>query len=288
MPDLQLPEENSAGQMVFGTNRSRLALAMDRATTPEDSPTFQESPASLVKYQQSPGIDNPYGSGVHAYEPHTVLFDDYSEAYGRVQQSKAEEAAKAQTFTTVEADPGSPMTNATGQLGAAINAAMELANRRVPYVWGGTTRNGVDCSGLIYYAFRSAGIKLDGKDWPRLRAVDYGKLGQSVSAQDARPGDLVYFDNPGDVDHIGIYLGNGKMIQAPQTGDVVRVTNVGKATSYRRVIADDAFTPIATPEGGSYWSYGGTAQPWAAAPAAAPRSNAAIARTSPWRQGQFA
>lgn len=262
-----------ADELVVATNRSRISALQEKLLPQEQKDfTFADSPDTLGNLR---GLENPYGEGVSAYEPNTTMWDGgYRKAYNAVQKSKeAEKQDDVLQIDAPEPDMGMVMGDATGKIGAAINAAMDLANRRVPYVWGGTTRNGVDCSGLIQYAFKAAGMT----DWPRYRAVDYGKMGQQVSAQDARPGDIVYFDNPGDVDHVGIYIGNGKMIQAPTTGDVVRVTNVGKATSYRRIFDDAAFTQIATPEGGAYWSYGSNGnqtQQWAAAtPTAAPPRN---------------
>lgn len=273
--------------MVFGTPRSRLAMAVENAGEPEDEYTFDESDDSLSYLR---GLENPYGSGLSAYEPNTVLWDGgYRNAYNAVERSKRDEAARATSTTTVDFSKGTPLGDATGQLGAAINAAMDLANRRVPYVWGGTSRTGVDCSGLIQYAFRAAGIKLDGKEWPRFRAIDYGKMGQEVTLGEARAGDLVYIDNANTTtDHVGIYLGNGKMVQAPQTGDVVRVTNIGKYTSIRRVVDDGAFVQVATPEGGSYYQYGSQSTTWADAAVTSTPAPATIRRTGGFDRRLFA
>lgn len=276
MPELEALDANGRGGMVFGTNRSRLALAMRHATTPEATVTFDESP-DLIGHLRGVGLDNPYGSSLRAYEPGTVMFDGVQESFDGVMQKRAQDAAQAQTTTSLDFSQGAPLGDATGKLGAAINAALALAQRRVPYVWGGTTANGVDCSGLIYYAFRAAGI-----DTKRYRAVDYGTMGQQVSAQEARPGDLVYWDNPNtSTDHIGIYLGNGKVVQAPQSGDVVKVSNVWQSPppTYRRIFDDGAFAQIATPEGGAYWAYGSQAQTWANTPTAPTPTPTTIRRT---------
>lgn len=92
----------------------------------------------------------------------------------------------------------------------------------VPYVWGGTTPGvGLDCSGLTQYCHRVAGISIG-----RTSQVQGGG-GKAVSSP--QPGDLVCYGT-----HIGIYIGNGQMIHAPHTGDVVRVANVYGSPWYRR------------------------------------------------------
>jgi soluble lytic murein transglycosylase-like protein len=98
VPDLNLdlPEENTRSGMVLGTNRSRLAVAMEDTIVPEKPATFQSSEATVAS-----GLANPFGGGIRAYEPSNVIFDQYKDAYNAVQQSKAEEEAKAQKYTDV-------------------------------------------------------------------------------------------------------------------------------------------------------------------------------------------
>ncbi len=104
-----------------------------------------------------------------------------------------------------------------------------------PYVFGSTDPNkGLDCSALVQRAYADNGIKL-----PRL-AYQQAAAGHEVSSlANARPGDILAFDQP--VDHVGIYLGNNKMIAAPKPGDHVKVEPVyEKPTHIRRVLPDDA------------------------------------------------
>ena len=113
-------------------------------------------------------------------------------------------------------------------LSPAVDVAQQFLG--VPYVWGGESPAGFDCSGLVQYVYGQLGV-----DLPRT-AAEQARVGQPVaSLADARPGDLLAFHDP--VDHIGIYAGNGLMVVAPKTGDVVKVQAVyDQPTAIRRVL----------------------------------------------------
>jgi hypothetical protein len=125
------------------------------------------------------------------------------------------------------------------RLPAGLSPAIDLAQQHlgVPYVWGGESPSGFDCSGLIQYVYRQLGVSL-----PRV-ASDQARVGQPVaSLADAVPGDLVAFNDP--VDHIGIYAGDGLMVVAPKAGDVVKVQAIYKEpTAIRRVLPANAAPP---------------------------------------------
>lgn len=125
--------------------------------------------------------------------------------------------------------PGITGTQTSSAIAAALTAAR--AQIGVPYVWGGESiaEGGFDCSGLVQYAFSQAGIKL-----PRV-AADQQRVTTPVAADQARPGDLVFYGRPAT--HVGIYLGGGKMLAAPRAGDRVKIQAVyGTPTNYGRVV----------------------------------------------------
>jgi cell wall-associated NlpC family hydrolase len=100
---------------------------------------------------------------------------------------------------------------------AAGSAVVEVAMRYlgVPYLWGGTTPSGFDCSGFTRYVFQQVGISL-----PRTSS-EQRYAGTEVPASAAQPGDLIW--SPG---HIGIYVGEGMQIEAPSPGKAVRYTPI--------------------------------------------------------------
>jgi cell wall-associated NlpC family hydrolase len=108
------------------------------------------------------------------------------------------------------------------QITGFLNAAASRVG--APYVWGATGPNSFDCSGLVQWSFARVGIRM-----PRV-AQEQFFTGPHVPYKDARPGDLLFWHydptNPTFVDHVAIYVGDGKMIEAPHTGDVVKLVPV--------------------------------------------------------------
>lgn len=104
----------------------------------------------------------------------------------------------------------------TGKGAQALRYAMSKIGD--PYVWGAAGPNSFDCSGLTMWAYKQVGINLPhyaGSQW---------NAGTHVSRGDLQPGDLVFFYS--DLHHMGIYVGGGKMLHAPQTGDVVKIASM--------------------------------------------------------------
>ncbi len=157
--------------------------------------------------------------------------------------SFADVLATAQTPSATE--PVASAGQATGE--SVVAAAAKYLG--VSYAWGGTDpRTGLDCSGLVQRAYADVGVSL-----PRV-SRDQAKVGNPVaSLAEAKPGDLLFFEH-GAVDHIGIYIGNAKMLNAPHTGSVVRIEDISQVpTVIRRVLpsATTSYAALSQPSGES-------------------------------------
>lgn len=107
--------------------------------------------------------------------------------------------------------------------------AVKIARRFLgtPYVWGGAQPGGFDCSGLTQYVYGKLGVNLD-----HFAATQYGQ-GKRVSQDKLEAGDLVFFDDgTGAIQHVGFYIGKGKYLHAPKTGDVVKISKLSERTDY--------------------------------------------------------
>lgn len=138
---------------------------------------------------------------------------------------RAEEAAN---------HPGTRPSDA-GSLGDSHPQAVAIAKKYLgtPYLWGGTTPAGFDCSGFVRYCYLQIGITL-----PRTSRAQY-KFGQFIPASRTdllEPGDLVFFaygGNPDQVHHVGMYVGGGVFIHSPSTGDHVKYSSLTDRISTR-------------------------------------------------------
>lgn len=143
------------------------------------------------------------------------------------QQVQQPSYSSSSSSASTSLSAGSNHTNA-GSAQTVIATAEKYLG--VPYVWGGTTPSGFDCSGLMQYVFHSVGVNL-----PRV-SQDQQNVGTRISPDAVQPGDLVFMGNPAY--HVGMYIGGGSWIQAPQTGDVVKISayNPSSFSSAARVL----------------------------------------------------
>jgi cell wall-associated NlpC family hydrolase len=149
-----------------------------------------------------------------------------AEAEARLRQELAARRAAAQAAAQAQApQPSSsgvappPVNIPVGNPGAGHPEAAQIALRYlgVPYVWGGASPSGFDCSGLVMYVYAQLGISL-----PHYTVAQWNAT-VPISMSQILPGDLVFFDGLG---HVGIYIGNNEFVHAPHTGTVVQISSL--------------------------------------------------------------
>ncbi len=136
------------------------------------------------------------------------------------QRKAAEEAAKEEAEKPPAEQPADPPASGEDSYAAKAEKVLAFARAQIgkPYVWGAAGPDSYDCSGLTQKAWAAAGIELPRTTW------DQVKVGTTVSVDNAKPGDLVFFYD--DISHVGIYIGNGEMIHAPKPGANVRTESI--------------------------------------------------------------
>ncbi|MEI7813181.1 MAG: NlpC/P60 family protein [Coriobacteriia bacterium] len=149
---------------------------------------------------------------------------------------RQEQLAAARAKALADAQAAAAQTNQgkvlpfdRSKLGASHPGVVSIAKSYlgVPYLWGGTTPSGFDCSGLMQYSYNKIGISI-----PRTSRTQFlaGAYIPPNRLDLLEPGDMVFFGIDGDPDqihHVGMYVGGGDFIHAPSTGDVVRITSLG-------------------------------------------------------------
>lgn len=131
-----------------------------------------------------------------------------------------EQATKAETEAKAKAK---------AEKASKVDKTLKVAKNLIgtPYVYGGSTPAGFDCSGFTMYCYAKAGISLTHN-----AQAQYNQT-KSVSTKDMKKGDLVFFGgSTGSITHVGIYVGNGKFIHSPQTGEYVRIDSLSSRSNF--------------------------------------------------------
>ncbi|MGX6995602.1 C40 family peptidase [Pediococcus acidilactici] len=186
------------------------------SVAPSSAPAATNHVASSVAPSSAPAATNHVASSAApSSAPATT---------NHVASSAAPSSAAPAASTNHVASSAAPSSAATSNVqntGSVTGLATSLANNTIPYVWGGKTPAGFDCSGFASYVFQhAAGISLPSYTVAMESYVNK----ESVSA--AQPGDLLFWGTPGATYHVGIYLGNNQYASAPTFGQNVKVQTI--------------------------------------------------------------
>ncbi|MCL5048079.1 MAG: NlpC/P60 family protein [Firmicutes bacterium] len=184
---------------------------------------------SFFNQMQAPSTTGGLSSSASVTNPFEILLSGES-ASGSSASSGSQNASASAQLGGISGLPATLQTAINSGGSASGIAIVQAATNElgVPYVWGGSAPStGFDCSGLVQYVFSTLGVSL-----PRT-AAEQEQVGTPVASMaQAQPGDLLFFEPgqngapPGEAGHVAIYIGNGQMIAAPQTGQDVQVQPV--------------------------------------------------------------
>lgn len=132
--------------------------------------------------------------------------------------SSAPRTAESTVPITVQPGSAQPADPVRAQV---VFTAMQMVG--VPYRWGGSSPEGFDCSGLVQFAYSNAGLRL-----PRT-AAEQLNASTPVTLENAQAGDLLFFRDGSRTSHVAIYLGQGRFVHAPSTGNSVSLDSFGNA-----------------------------------------------------------
>jgi len=201
-------------------------LLLNLTKKPMDDVAFRQAVAHAIDVDQI--VNVVYGKIVAKADPSGLLpiWDQYidKELVQQLGFSYNPEKAKAiLKERKLERERAQASSNA-GYTGSASVSSSAIVNKAyqylgVKYVWGGTSPSGFDCSGFIQYVYGTQGISL-----PRTSRAQAAS-GKYVSIANAQPGDILYFGQS-SVTHVGIYIGNGKMIHSPRPGKSVEIVSI--------------------------------------------------------------
>lgn len=186
-------------------------------TAPTSTPTTTPAPTTPPTTTTAPTTTSPTTTSPRTTTPQTTAPPSTPPQTTAPRPAPAPRSAPAPAPATAAPRPVAPAATAGHSVGAR---ALALAEGKLgaPYVWGATGPNAFDCSGLVVWAYRQLGLSL-----PHSSGA-LSTMGAPVAQSALQPGDLVFFYSP--VSHVGIYAGNGMVINATQTGHPVQYTKL--------------------------------------------------------------
>lgn len=188
-------------------------------TAASSTTTTAAAISSADAINESASAEQPTQSTVASSAASTqTATTDYSIA--AASSSTSEQASTNSTAGTADS---AVSTSSSSDLttGSVVSLAVKLANANIPYVWGGASLSGMDCSGLVDYVFQNA----EGISLPHY-TVSLESCVSQHSVAEAQPGDILFWGNHGSTYHCAIYIGNNQYVAAPQPGQNVEIETI--------------------------------------------------------------
>ena len=202
-------ENNTNGDLIKQISATKALIAKRTAQLKVQTAQLASDQAAQARERQR------VESGLHALEARKARISADIQHLIDQQQAREQAAATAAASSSGGGGGNVPVPPSSTLGGQAVAIAEQYLG--VPYVWGGASPSGFDCSGLTMYVYGQLGVSL-----PHNAAAQYG-MGTPVPRDALEPGDLVFFDGLG---HVGIYVGGGSFIHAPHTGTVVQISSM--------------------------------------------------------------
>lgn len=223
-------------QLITGLHDDKLLVEEQRVTTATAKSNLEEQKIQQASLQtQYIALLNEQSTALKEQQDTSAQLEEYSEGVESALAELAEKSKQTQIF-------GNVTPSGDSEIGLAI-AKAALSQKGKPYTWGATGPNSFDCSGLVFWAYQQAGVKIG-----RTTASGYSTFGQPITLAEAQAGDVVTFFGYGYVCHIGIFIdNNGTVVHAAgqaneingQWGGNVRVNHVSdvglRVHNYRRM-----------------------------------------------------
>ncbi|WBQ02671.1 C40 family peptidase [Kribbella sp. CA-293567] len=231
-PD-QFLSQASTAQAFAGQQNSalrRFQSAQGKLTDLQASEQSELAALQAVQGKQD-ALKKQLQANVDAAEKVLDKLTDSERARIQAENEQEEEEARAErptrdgdrTSEEKEEPENDAPVPANGRAGAAVSAAMAQLGDK--YVWGATGPDRFDCSGLTMYAWGKAGVSLSHSS-----KAQYSE-GRKVSRSDLKPGDLVFYGSP-SISHVGMYIGNGRMVHAPNPSRPVKTDDLDYMSGY--------------------------------------------------------